>query len=168
MCSSMQGSVRLISPDFIVCRDPTKTLNFRRRGSLEGHGANPSTKELVNLNSLHYTQIPAVRSQQYRGDSKPLKKFDPKSVAVGPADNGQMLVKSVQNSVDLNQNSAEVQQNSVAIDSLNETQNSVTVQQNSVIVDKNSENSGNWPLVKSGVFVDWTNNIQLNAKVKHN
>ena len=58
------------------------------------------------------------------------------------ADNGQILVNAVQTSVDLNQNSEEVEQNSVIFD--------------------------NWPLVKSGVFVDWANNIQLNAKVKHN
>ena len=110
-----------IISDFICYRDPTKTLNFRRRGSLEGNGANlMSTKHLVNQNSL---QIPMVRSQQHQGESNPPKI------------------------------------NSVDTDSLD-------IQQNSVIVD--NENSGNWPLVKSGVFVDWTNNIQLNAKVKHN
>ena len=83
-----------------------------------------------------------------------------------PAGNGQMLVSALRNSVDLKQNSEEAQQHSVDFDSWDVTQNSVDIKENSAMVDSTS--SGNWPLVKSGVFVDWTNNIQLNAKVKHN
>ena len=67
--------------------------------------------------------------------------------------------------MDLNQNSEESQQNTVDFDSSDIQQNSESDRQKSVTVDQSSDN---WPLVKSGVFVDWTNNIQLNAKVKHN
>ena len=139
-------------------RDPTKTLNyFRRRG---GNGVHLATKDLVDGKGVHLATKDHVDGKEVHLATRDL--VDPNGIYKSriPATRAQQHRGNSNKKKKFDSKSGNVDQMSPdgggSLVNALQNQNSVKIHQN----------SGNWPLVNSGVFVNWADNTKLNSKVK--
>ena len=136
-------------------RDPSKTLNFRRRGSM---GSREGDDKLTEVDKV---SIEDPVTKVLVKDPVAKMAFKDPAAKVSIVD----LVKSASphyNQLPVIKAEEKGQGNS------NYKKKEVDEERRSgnKILKEVQQNPGNWPLVNSDVFLDWTNSIQPNAKAK--
>ena len=136
-------------------RDPSKTLNFRRRGSM---GSREGDDKLTEVDKVSIedpvTKVlvkDPVAKMAFKDPASKVSIVDLVKSA-SPHYNQLPVIKAEGKG----QGNSNYKKKEVDEERRSGNKKSKEVQQN----------PGNWPLVNSDVFLDWTNSIQLNAKAK--
>ena len=136
-------------------RDPSKTLNFRRRGSMGSREGEDKLTEVDKVSIVDPVAKVLIKDPVAKVAFKePAAKVSIVDLvkSASPHYNQLPVIKAEEK----DQGNSNYKKMEVDEEQRPGNKKSKEVQQN----------PGNWPLVNSDVFLDWTNSIQLNAKAR--